>query len=217
MSSDDNPEEPFPDEGEVVSGPNRWSFNRMRAVFLIFVLLVVVAALSATVAVTADRAINGVATPDMVATSLKAGEASSESEAVDDGAGRNLSSEMVAAYFDYGITSSKSKVVEDGADRHLSTQMVSASLDNEVASSSSGALKDEADLLFPFDGQRDLAFYCPVDITAWACGYSTTYASRLCGTTLGRYGCRASLCDIYAYNWFYSRTRRCWMVYCACN
>jgi hypothetical protein len=158
MSPDDNPEEPHSDEGEeVISGPNRWSFSRRRAVILIVVSMIVVSALSATVAVTADRAVNGKATPA-----------------------------MVSVFLENGASSSESKAVGDGGDRLLSEE-------------------------------RDLALYCPVSVYGSGTGYSTSNAAFNCGRVLGRKGCSVSWCDIYTTSYYYSYSRRKWVVNCACN
>jgi hypothetical protein len=84
MSPDDNIEEPYSDEGEVISGPSRLSYSRKRAVILFVVLLMAVSALSATVAVTVDRAVNGEASPEMVTASFQSGVAVSESKAAEE-------------------------------------------------------------------------------------------------------------------------------------
>lgn len=94
---DINPEEPQQHsdhfEDDVISSPGRFSYSRKRAIILIVALLIAVSALSATVAVTADRAINGNDTPDMVNAAFELGVSEEEpkDDAEENGADRNLS------------------------------------------------------------------------------------------------------------------------------
>lgn len=85
MSAHGNPEDPHSDLGEVISGSSRSSFSRRSAVSLIVVMLMVISAFYAMAAVTGDKAVNGVATPDMVPASLETDVSFSVSEAVEDG------------------------------------------------------------------------------------------------------------------------------------
>lgn len=85
MSPHDNPEDPHCDEGEVISVRSRWSFSRRTWIILIVLSIIAVSALTATVAVTVDRQVNGGATFESNYVDSVDG-VSSDFEAVEDGA-----------------------------------------------------------------------------------------------------------------------------------
>lgn len=125
MITDGNPEDPY--SGEVTTVARHVPLNKRRAMIYIIALMVAVAALSAAVAVTADRSANGGASPETISEFLELGVTTTQSNiTLEDGADRRLPSETAVASFKRDVASSDSEA-SSGGQRDLSYCPVRAS------------------------------------------------------------------------------------------